>query len=157
MQFPAYSIKAIDRLWLGYCIWCWPLMLVCCFCVVYILYIINCVSSEFTQPCLEVSLEHPHRLVDTRLKYKKKFQFTYFIPKFFHISSCKNVYIYTTSCKMNSNRAYLHGYCSPCKQFFNIIFSPLSNDFSSPTIATIQRARITPQPPNPAPPPNTEI
>ena len=24
---------------------------------------------------------------------------------------------------MNSNRAYIHGYCSPCKQFFNIILS----------------------------------
>ena len=32
------------------------------------------------------------------------------------------------SCKMNSNRAYIHGYCSPCKRFFNSIFlSPLSN------------------------------
>ena len=27
------------------------------------------------------------------------------------------------SCKMNSNCAYIHGYCSLCKQFFNIIFS----------------------------------
>ena len=32
------------------------------------------------------------------------------------------------SCKMNSNRAYIHGYCSPCKRFFNSFFlSPLSN------------------------------
>ena len=32
------------------------------------------------------------------------------------------------SCKMNSNCAYIHGYCSPCKRFFNSFFlSPLSN------------------------------
>ena len=32
------------------------------------------------------------------------------------------------SCKMNSNRAYIHGYCSPCKWFFSSFFlSPLSN------------------------------
>ena len=32
------------------------------------------------------------------------------------------------SCKMNSNREYIHGYCSPCKRFFNSFFlSPLSN------------------------------
>ena len=32
------------------------------------------------------------------------------------------------SCKMNSNHAYIHGYCSPCKRFFNSFFlSPLSN------------------------------
>ena len=32
------------------------------------------------------------------------------------------------SCKMNSNRAYIHGYCSSCKRFFNSFFlSPLSN------------------------------
>ena len=27
------------------------------------------------------------------------------------------------SCKMNSNREYIHGYCSPCKRFFNSFFS----------------------------------
>ena len=26
------------------------------------------------------------------------------------------------SCKMNSNCAYIHGYCSPCKRFFNSFF-----------------------------------
>ena len=32
------------------------------------------------------------------------------------------------SCKINSNCAYIHGYCSPCKRFFNSFFlSPLSN------------------------------
>ena len=32
------------------------------------------------------------------------------------------------SCKMNSNCAYIHSYCSPCKRFFNSFFlSPLSN------------------------------
>ena len=32
------------------------------------------------------------------------------------------------SCKMNSNREYIHGYCSPCKRFFNSFFlSPISN------------------------------
>ena len=32
------------------------------------------------------------------------------------------------SCKMNSNRAHIHGYCSPCKRFFSSFFlSPLSN------------------------------
>ena len=32
------------------------------------------------------------------------------------------------SCKMNSNREYIHGYCSPCKRFFNsFCLSPLSN------------------------------
>ena len=32
------------------------------------------------------------------------------------------------SCKINRNREYIHGYCSPCKRFFNSFFlSPLSN------------------------------
>ena len=29
------------------------------------------------------------------------------------------------SCKMNSNREYIHGYCSPCKRFFNSFFLSL--------------------------------
>ena len=80
-------------------------------------------------------------------KIKKKCSNLHILPQNSSTSVYVKMFKYTRlSCKMNSNRTYIHGYCSPCKQFFNIIFSPLSNDFSSPTITTTQRDRITTKP-----------
>ena len=63
--------------------------------------------------------------------------FAHFNPKNTHISTCKNVQIYTTALQMNSNHAYMHGYYSCANDFFILFFlSPLSNYFSSSTSTT---------------------
>ena len=48
---------------------------------------------------------------------QKVLNFAHFNPKNTHISLCKNVQIYTTVLQMNSNRAYIHGYCSCANDF----------------------------------------
>ena len=60
------------------------------------------------------------------------------------------------SCKMNSNCAYIHGYCSPCKRFFNSFFlSPLSN-CSRPARGRSQRHHQTTTNPTTKPSTTTE-
>ena len=48
--------------------------------------------------------------------------FIHFNLKNTHINTYKNVQIYTIALHMNSNRAYMHGYCSCANDFF-IYFS----------------------------------
>ena len=58
--------------------------------------------------------------------------FAHFNPKNTHISTCKNVQIYTTALQMNSNHAYMHGYCSCANDFFILFFSLLYQTTSLP-------------------------
>ena len=105
-------------------------------------------------------------------KIQKVLNFTHFNLKHTHISTCKNVQIYTTALQMNNNHAYMHGYCSCANDFFIPFFSllyqitslplRLQQPAASPTSTTTQHGRIrrkmkkiTTQPPNLAPPPNT--
>ena len=85
-------------------------------------------------------------------KIQKVLNFAHFNPKNTHISTCKNVQIYTTALKMNNNRAYMHGYCLCANDFFILFFSLLYQTTSlplclqqlaaSPTSTTTQRGRI---------------
>ena len=78
--------------------------------------------------------------------------FAHFNPKNTHISTCKNVQIYTTALQMNSNHAYMHGYYSCANDFFILFFSLLYQTISlplrlqqpvaSPTSTTTQHGRI---------------
>ena len=56
---------------------------------------------------------------------QKVLNFAHFNPKNTHTSLCKNVQIYTTVLQMDSNRAYIHGYCSCANDFFKFFFSLL--------------------------------
>ena len=98
--------------------------------------------------------------------------FAHFNPKKTHISTSKKVQIYTTALQMNNNHAYMHGYYSCANDFFFILFFSLpyqttslplclQQPTASPTSTTTQHGRIrrkkkiTTEPPNPQPPPNT--
>ena len=63
-------------------------------------------------------------------KIQKWLNFAHFNPKNTHISPCKNVQIYKTVLQMNSNRAYMHGYC-PCANDFFILFFSIPHVFFS--------------------------
>ena len=56
-------------------------------------------------------------------KMQKVLNFAHFNPKNTHISLCKNVQIFTMTLQMNSNRTYMHGYCSCVNDFFLFFFS----------------------------------
>ena len=53
-------------------------------------------------------------------KMQKVHNFAHFNPKNTHINLCKNMQIYTTALQMNSNRAYVHGYCLCANDFFSL-------------------------------------
>ena len=116
-------------------------------------------------------------MVAKMCKMQKVFNFAHFIPKNTHISLYKNMQIYTTALQMNSNRAYIYIYIYTVtvhvkmilffKFFFSLLYQTtslplrLQQPVASPMSTTTQDGRIrrkqkiTTQPPNPAPPPNT--
>ena len=70
-------------------------------------------------------------MVAKMCKMQKILNFAHFNPKNTHISLCKNVQIYTMALQINSNRAYMHGYCSCVNDFFILFFFPLLYETTS--------------------------